>query len=261
MKLLNAALKKELPGIMTAYKAEQRNDSRHDDGRDFEGKVRDALDRVAQELEETQGKYGLEEFVEKIAKLTQKKSLSEWKRLCRSTLGIDLWDDYYSGDFYSEVLKKWVDENVLKIKTIPTQTLGDMQQIILEGFRNGASANQIAKDIQEKYNVTKRQAELLARDQVGTLNSEITKKQHQDAGITHYKWSTSGDSRVRECHKALDGKTFSWDDPPQMWHMTKSRGKVMDARYCHPGQDYCCRCVAIPVYEIDTIDVPMKEKK
>ena len=134
-----------------------------------------------------------------------------------------------------------------------------MQQIVLNGYKSGATITDITKSIQEQYKLSRRRAQLLARDQVSTLNSQISKMQQQDAGCTKYRWSDSRDSRVRDCHRTLNGKVFSWDEPPEMWYDTKNSGRVYTGRRCHPGEDYCCRCVAIPVFDIDTIDVPMKD--
>ena len=70
--------------------------------------------------------------------------------------------------------------------------------------------------------------------------------------MEEYAWSESGDGRVRDSHKHLNKKRFRWSDPP-----------IVDAktgRRCHPGQDYQCRCVALPVFDIDTIDLPFAGK-
>lgn len=259
MRLLNQTLKEHLPTIMAAYKKERHGDSRFDDTRDLDNEVRQELQKVAEELEQKLAAYGLNDLVQKIARLTKSSSLREWKRVCKETLGIDLLDDYYKGDFYEEALRRWVDENVLKIKSIPNETLGSMREIILTGFKKGQTMTDISKAIQEEYNVSKHKAQMLARDQVATLNSQISKLQQQDAGCTKYRWSTSKDSRVRDCHRALDGKTFSWDDPPEMWYKTKKSGIVYTGRRCHPGEDYCCRCVPIPVFDLDTVNVPMQK--
>lgn len=259
MRLLNQTLKEHLPAIMAAYKKERHGDSRFDDARDLDNEVRRELQKVAEELEKKLAAYGLDDLVQKIARLTKSRSLNEWKRVCKETLGIDLMDDYYKADFYEEALRRWVDENILKIKSVPNETLGSMREIILTGFKKGQTIRDISKAIQDAYNVSKHKAQMLARDQVSTLNSQISKLQQQDAGCTKYRWSTSKDSRVRDCHRELDGKTFSWDDPPEMWYETKSAGRVYTGRHCHPGEDYCCRCVAIPVFDIETIDVPMQK--
>lgn len=46
-----------------------------------------------------------------------------------------------------------------------------------------------------------------------------------------YVWRTQRDERVRRSHRINDGRIFSWSDPP-------STG--------HPGEDFSCRCEAIP---------------
>lgn len=260
IRLLKKCLMEELPGIMDEYRREQRSDSRFDASLKLAEKVKNALIKVARELEQKLAKYKLNELVRKVAKLTKVNSLNEWKRVCEDTLGIDLLDDYYNGDFYEDALRRWVDENIQKIKSIPNDTLGSMQKIILDGFREGKTITAIQKEIQKEYSVTRRKAQLLARDQIATLNAQISKLQQEDAGCSKYKWSSSKDSRVRDCHRALDGKIFSWDDPPEMWYETKS-GRVYTGRHCHPGEDIACRCVAIPVFDIDTVDVPIKSKK
>lgn len=257
MKLLNQTIKEHLPVIMEMYKEERYGPARQDDIRDLIDRVKREIMLAAAELEQRLEKYGLYDLIAKIGKTVQASSLREWKKCVKNTLGIDLMDDYYKGDFYEQIMRRWIDENVLKIQSIPKNTLLEMQQIILNGFSNGETIRDITKKIQNEYNVTRSKARSLARDQIGTLNSQITKLQQQDAGCNRYRWSTSGDSRVRDSHKALDGKIFSWDDPPEMWYMTK-KGIKKTGRRCHPGEDYACRCCAIPVFDIDTIDVPLK---
>lgn len=259
MKLLNQTLKEHLPAIMDAYKKAQRKDSRYDGMNDLASKVRQEFQKIAEKLEKRLGDYGIHNLVERIGRLTKTSSLREWKRVCKEALGIDLAEDYYNGDFYEEALRRWVDENVLKIKSIPNDSLGTMREIVLSGFQKGRTITDISKEIQAEYKVSKEKALMLARDQIGTLNSQISKLQQQDAGCTKYRWKTVHDSRVRDCHQSFDGKIFSWDDPPEIWYKTKTRGIVHTGRRCHPGEDYCCRCAAIPVFDINTINVPMEK--
>ena len=257
MKLLNEELKKKLPAMMAEYQKERHGDSRFDDSQDLDAKLRLLLQDVATALEKRIAEYGLDQKVEQIAKMAKNVSIREWKRAVKDTLGIDLLDDYYKGEFFEETIRRWIAENVLLIKSIPSETLGNMREIILGSYLKGSSIRDIQKAIQETYNVSKRKAQLLARDQVATLNAQLTKAQQTDAGCKKYRWSDSRDGRVRDCHKALNGKVFSWDNPPEMWYETK-QGRVYTGRRCHPGEDYCCRCVAIPVFDPESIDVPMK---
>ncbi|MDP3278283.1 MAG: minor capsid protein [Deltaproteobacteria bacterium] len=119
--------------------------------------------------------------------------------------------------------------------------MGALQWVrrLLEQHR-GPSIVEVAKRVREQTSASKSKAELTARDQVLKLNSAITQDQHLAAGITEYEWSTSGDERVRDGHKKLDGKRFKYAEPP-----------VVDAsgRRANPGEDYQCRCVAVPVLD------------
>ena len=64
-----------------------------------------------------------------------------------------------------------------------------------------------------------------------------TGERYKSVGVQKYRWSTAGDNRVRPEHKALNGKIFDWDNPP-----LSTGGK-------HPGEDFGCRCIAIPIVE------------
>ena len=50
---------------------------------------------------------------------------------------------------------------------------------------------------------------------------------------SHYTWRTAGDDRVRGTHAALNGRVFSWSNPPA---------------HGHPGHELNCRCWPEPYY-------------
>ncbi len=246
MKLVNEVVSKHLPKVKKAIMQEQ---ARADDDRDLQALVSQVFRDISTELEERAGTYGLEKKLANLANLTRKLTIKEWKKVCKATLGIDIMDDYYLGEFYRESLRKWTEDNVGLIKTIPKDTLTEMQNIVQEGFKTGKTTTSIVKKIQRTYGVEKRHARLIARDQMAKLNADLTQSQQQDAGVEEYVWSTSGDSRVRDRHRQLNGKTFRWSDPPVVDERTGRRG--------HPGQDYQCRCVALPKFNINTLDLPI----
>ncbi len=53
-------------------------------------------------------------------------------------------------------------------------------------------------------------ASFIARDSIGTLQSELTRVRQTAAGIESFVWVTKGDSRVRDSHAARNGRTFTW---------------------------------------------------
>ncbi len=257
VRLLNRTMKKHLPAIMSAYKNAERNDSRYDSIYDLRDKIHQQIMAMSSELEDALEKYGLYEAVEKVSRNAHRNSIYEWKRAVKAAIGLDLFEDYYHGETYEQAIQVWIADSVSKIKTLPKDSLDRMQEMILDAYREGKLVRDLQKEIQDNYNTTKSHAEMLARDQISTLNSELTQMQQRDAGVTRYKWSSSKDGRVRESHAEFDGQIFSWDDPPEGWYSTKSRGIVYTGRKCHPGEDYCCRCVAIPVFDWQTLDLPV----
>lgn len=209
-------------------------------------RIRMLFESITKELESTFGFYNLVHELNRVAALDHKLTVKEWKKTISKTLGIDILDDYYSGDLYKAVLEKWVSENVDLIKTVPKTSLDKMKKLVYGNYMNGKPTTSIVKEIQRQYGMDKRHARLIARDQTAKLNASITQQQHKDAGVSKYEWSTSGDGRVRKSHKRLNGKIFSWNNPPE----------TDGGRRCHPGEDYQCRCCALPVFDIDNVDLP-----
>lgn len=253
MRILKEELERELPKLREAYKANRDGDAgfRHDGATDIILAVTQVFNAIKNRVTVRTSGFGLRRKLENLANLNRKLTVKEWKRAVKATLGIDIREDYYLGDFYSEQLVKWVDENVSLIKTIPQDTLDKMKDIVYDGFENGKTTTRMVKDIQNAYGISRRRAELIARDQTAKLNGQIQRAQQMDAGITEYMWYSCHDERVRQRHRELDGQKFSWNEPP-----------VVDAktgRRCHPGQDYQCRCIGRPVFDRNTITLPVAD--
>lgn len=244
-RLAKETLKPHMPALLAAVKREQSPKTRRDDNFDFQQFLDDIFHQMRDELEKKTSGVELEKKLQAFANLNRKLTIKEWKKAVHSTLGIDIMEDYYSGDFFKQAVQQWIDSNVNLIKSIPQASLTSMREITMEGFRSGKTAADIAKSIQKSYGTSKRKATFLARDQIGKLNSQISKQQQEDAGVSEYIWRTTGDSRVRNSHKKLDKKKFRWDSPPLVDEKT--------GRHGHPGEDYSCRCVALPVFNFDTM--------
>lgn len=81
-------------------------------------------------------------------------------------------------------------------------------------------------------------ATLVAQDQIAKVAASENAQQQADSGVTHFRWITQGDGRVRTAHAALNGRVFSW-----------SNGADGD----YPGQAVRCRCTAEPVVDLEAI--------
>jgi SPP1 gp7 family putative phage head morphogenesis protein len=141
-------------------------------------------------------------------------------------------------------IDNWRAINVSRIKSLAGRELVEISQLLERAEPSGLRVEVLRKQIEERFAVTRSKADLLARDQTLTLNSQITRQRQTNVGIESYIWTTSGDDRVRGLdpndstdHASLDGTVQRWDNPPD----------VGDGRRLHPGEDYQCRCTAFPV--------------
>lgn len=251
MRLLKQELEENLPKLKDIYKANRDESVRLDADTDLMLGVTALFQQMKQRLQSRTEGFGLRRRLQNLASLNRKLTVKEWKKAIKATLGIDIREDYYLGEFYIEALQQWVQENIDLISTIPKGTLDKMQDIVYDGYTNGRTTTDMVKDIQRVYGVSKRHAVLIARDQTAKLNGRIQQYQQMDAGIEEYIWCTTGDERVRESHRALNGQKFRWDDPPE-----NSEGRT-----CHPGEDYQCRCIGRPVFKQETLNLPVEEEQ
>ena len=170
------------------------------------------LVKAQRAVEEKLLSYNARNRLERIAHMNQKLSIAEWNRVIQRTLGISIFEDYYNGDFFKEIIDTWVTDNVNLITTQPLNTLAKMREIVLQSQAAGRRVEDIAREINETYGMGQRHARLIARDQTAKLNSAITRKQQEDAGVRMYAWDTSGDQRVRASHRRMQGLYCRYDD-------------------------------------------------
>lgn len=134
----------------------------------------------------------------------------------------------------AEFAAKKRNENIALVENAHRVYAQQVRQLFEDPANLGMRVETLRDRLLERGDVSKSRAELIARDQTLKLNGALAQEQMKNAGVEAYTWSTSLDERVREEHQVLEGQTFTWDSPP-------SPG--------HPGEDYQCRCVAIPVIE------------
>jgi len=250
MVMLNKTLAEHLPKLKKAMD-EERVGFRQDDNT-RQGRIKQAFDAIIAEFEKKSDLFGLGERINELANLSRTISINQWKRTVQATLGVDIFSDYFKGEFFRETLKLWTQNNVALIKSIPQGTLSKMQTVVSEGWAKGKSNTTIAKEIQEVYGIDKRHARFIARDQSAKLNAQLAQEQQRDAGVETYIWRTAHDSRVRDRHADLDGTRHRWNDPPVTDERTGARN--------HPGEDYQCRCVALPEFNLEGLALPWDKR-
>lgn len=154
---------------------------------------------------------------------------TQLNRQLRPTLGIDVvgyepWLD--------RAIDEFTRENVALIRSIPENLFADLEKLLAKEIADGARFESMVTVIEERFEVSKSRAELIARDQVQKFHGDLNRVRQQDLGIEKFIWNTVGDGRVREEHAERDGKIYSWNDLPN--------GES-------PGEPVGCRCVGEPV--------------
>lgn len=129
-------------------------------------------------------------------------------------------------------IKDWTEEEIITLRKKITE------QVI-----KGVRYEEMIDLIKSRYGVSQSKAKFLARQETSLMTAKFTEARYKDVGVKKYIWKTViGSPRhpVRAMHKKLDGKIFSFDDPP----VTDENGNRNN-----PGEDYNCRCLAIPIVE------------
>lgn len=143
-----------------------------------------------------------------------------------------------------ETMRALMAEQVTLIKSIPLEAAERVHRLTIEALEDSTRAAEISKEIQRSGEVAKSRADLIARTEVSRAATSLTEARARAVGSTHYRWVTSGDSDVRPGHRALNGKIFAWNDPPEV----NENGRIM--RH-HPGQIWNCRCWPEPIISED----------
>lgn len=137
-------------------------------------------------------------------------------------------------DEYSENMK-------LYVKDFTEKEIKSLRQKVMEHAGQGIRHEALAADIEDSFGVSERKAKFLARQETSLLMTKFKQIRYEDAGVKRYIWrAVKGTTAhpTRPMHKSLDGTEHAWSDPP----VDDPNG----SRH-NPGQNYNCRCVAIPV--------------
>ncbi len=189
-------------------------------------------------LRELEQAFSLEVIARGIGADVAEHNKAEVNKQFQAGLGFDL---LASEPYLAEQLDLFAADNVRLVRKLSTEAAEELRGIIVRAVRTAADLPSVQAQIEQRLGVTESRAALLARDQVGSLNAELTQLRHTQAGVTEYVWQTAGDERVRPGHRALDGTTQKYSAPPIVDPRTGKRA--------HAGEDIACRCTGTPKLE------------
>lgn len=111
--------------------------------------------------------------------------------------------------FLEDALKLFESENLRLIKSLPAQYVEQLRGKFVEAVKRGTRWEDVAKEIREILpEKLHNRANLIARDQIGKLNAQLTLERQKNIGVTHYIWRGMLDERERPAHREREGKVF-----------------------------------------------------
>lgn len=147
-----------------------------------------------------------------------------------------------------EIAKNYTNNIQFYIKDFEEKKIPDMRQKIQDLTLKGYRPDAISEMLQKEYGFAQKKADFLAQNETSIMLAEYKKVTYQKMGFQKFRWSTIMDGKERERHKELNGKIFSYDNPPVIDEYG-NRGL--------PGQTYNCRCEAIPIMDNN----PLSDRK
>lgn len=148
-----------------------------------------------------------------------------------------------------------VKENANLIRSIPLDLAQQVTQHIKREQMKGVRSDAIVEQIASKMPELKRfQVKRIARTEVAKADTAITRARAEAINLNWYQWQTSEDARVRDSHRKMDLVLINWNDAPDPEQLVGIKGHG----HYHAGNDYNCRCVALPVTTLSEISFPVK---
>lgn len=228
---LVATVRRELSPVLEQvyHLLETRTDSRMDAG---EGKrARELIEKAGQDVRQRLRPVALEDLAERFANRTSDHNRAQIQRQVKAALGID---PFIADRKLRSTLENFTVENVSLIKDIPEKVIADLEKSITRAFASGTLRQDLEEELTQKFGFAEDRARLIARDQIGKLNGQLSRQRNTELGCKRYIWRTMNDDRVRDEHDDREGKVFFYDDPPEGGH---------------PGDDVQCRCYDEPIFD------------
>lgn len=166
------------------------------------------------------------------------KSVEEMDKELAKTIKPLLVSPNMSNNLSQFIMEKYGNDLEKYIKDWNIQSIQRLRERVSANALSGYRASSLVDEIVADYGVSERKAKFLARQETSLMLSTFREGRYKEVGIEEYEWSTAGDSRVRAMHQHLNGKHFTWDNPPIV-NDYGHRG--------HPGTAFGCRCIAIPL--------------
>jgi len=177
----------------------------------------------------------------KRADLLNDKMSEKFKETIGKQLGVQPKLDKVSRDRLKLEYNQQITKSIVNFTQDETERLRDV--VAKEVFK-GVSRSDLRDKLTKRFGISKTRAKFIARQETSLYVTKVKEIQYTSAGVMKYKWKAVGDSRTRPEHKKANGKVFYWDHNLNDNPVRNDKGLPV-----HPGEDFNCRCQAVPVID------------
>ena len=108
----------------------------------------------------------------------------------------------------SDRLGEWTARNVALVKTVPERYFDRLQEDVQDAFAGGMHPDTFADELADRYEMSERDAERIARDQMLKLSADLNHARFEALGVERAIWHTVNDNRVCDECFDLEGQEF-----------------------------------------------------
>lgn len=153
------------------------------------------------------------------------------------------------------IMARWAAEFAELCRSVKREMRERVAAELYAGYGSGRTVRKVAEGLRAMLKEgCAHRAELIARTETGKLNARINEAQAEDAGMEYYEWGAAMDGRTRPTHAAMDGRFCRYGEP-DTWYSYESGRMVRHLRepatecfHGMPGEDFQCRCTALPYF-------------
>ena len=211
---------------------------------DYINSLIEVLASIAGERIEERAKLLATRFVTKV----HYQNKTQFTRNFKNAFDVDL-SSIIEKEILGDTLSIAIQQNVDLITSIKNDFINDIGSNVFTNYKKGFRHSELINEIRARGNVSYSRAKLIARDQTAKVNADFNEERNKKLGFDVYKWKGTGDERERDSHMVLNNMLCKYSDPTvysddegKTWKKRKSIGGFIGK--C--GEDYQCRCLAIP---------------
>lgn len=128
-------------------------------------------------------------------------------------------------------------ENVGLIRSIAAQHLDEVEGMVMRSVQTGRDIGYLTSALHQRFEVSKRRAALIARDQNAKATAVVTRVRQQEIGIEQCVWLHSGGGKVPRPSHVRAGRDKVRYDVKTGWFDPHEQKLIF------PGELISCRCV------------------